>query len=130
MSLRFAARYLGLFADPAEVASRAPRAGAGDKTESLAGAAKNLGLQAHRISTDWAGLQSMSLPAIAHLKDGSFLVVGRFTDGKVLVQHAAEGRRPQLLGQAEFDAIWGGNLILIRRPTGLARLASILGLKW
>jgi len=129
MSLRFAARYLGIFADPAEIQPPAASRSESGAKESLEGAAKALGLAIRRVTADWESLKQGPFPAIACLKDGSFLVVARFTDGKILVQHPTLGR-PQLLGQVHFDTIWTGELILVRRRTRAARWARILGLRW
>jgi subfamily B ATP-binding cassette protein HlyB/CyaB len=129
MSLRFAARYLGVFANPVEIpippVSNAP----GNRHESLSSAAQSLGLATRRVAAEWDDLRKGPLPAIACLRDGSFLVVARFTDGKVMVQHPTQGR-PHLLGPVEFDRIWTGQLILVKRRTKAARLARLLGLGW
>jgi subfamily B ATP-binding cassette protein HlyB/CyaB len=128
MSLCFAARYLGVFADSEEIHRHHIHDSASASKEDLICAAKKLGLKARLIATDWEGLQNNPLPAVACLKDGSFLVAGRFTDGKVLVQYPTQGR-PQLLGSAEFNVVWTGELILLGRRTGIAHLARIFGFK-
>jgi subfamily B ATP-binding cassette protein HlyB/CyaB len=120
MSLRFAARYLGIFVNPLEF----PTPTVPDRV-----AAMTLGLAIRRVAAEWDDLKRGPLPAIACLKDGSFLVVARFTDGKIMVQHPTQGR-PQLLGPVEFDKIWTGQLILVKRRTKAARLARMLGLGW
>jgi subfamily B ATP-binding cassette protein HlyB/CyaB len=129
MSLRFAVRYLGVFVDPEEFHRLSVSCGASDTKEGVICAARTLGLTIRLITTDWDGLKETPLPAIACLKDGSFLAVARYTDGKMLLQHPTQGR-PQLLGPAEFNSIWNGELILVRRRTRAAQLARILGLSW
>jgi subfamily B ATP-binding cassette protein HlyB/CyaB len=129
MSLRFAARYLGIFANPVEFPTPTASGCIAARQESLSGAAMTLGLAIRRVAAEWNDLKKGPLPAIACLKDGSFLVVARFTDGKIMVQHPTQGR-PQLLGPVEFDKIWTGQLILVKRRTKAARLARMLGLGW
>ena len=48
--------------------------------------AREFGLRARVFTTDWARLANTSLPGIAALKDGNFLILGKVGDGKVLVQ--------------------------------------------
>ena len=129
MSLRFAARYLGVFADPEEIHRHCIPRGASASKDDLLCAAKKLGLTPRLIATDWEGLQKAPLPAIACLKDRSFLVAGRFTDGKILVQSPTRGR-PQLLGPAEFNFVWTGELILLKRRASVAQLVRSLGIRW
>src|ERR1700757_156873 len=64
--------------------------------------AKDLGLKARAYRTDWSRLACTPLPAIAALRDGSFLVLAKAGDDHVLVQspHA----RPALMTQAELRA--------------------------
>ena len=48
--------------------------------------AKELGLKAKACRSDWSRLIKTPLPAIASLRDGSFMVVAKAADAKVLVQ--------------------------------------------
>ena len=54
---------------------------------------QGLGLKARAIRTDWARLARTPLPAIAMLRDGSFLLLGKVADDKVLVQSPARRGR-------------------------------------
>jgi ATP-binding cassette, subfamily B, bacterial HlyB/CyaB len=108
------ARYLGLAADP-EVLSHqfgAPPRPFGD-TEILR-AAKFLGLKCGRLSTRWNRLARTPLPAIALLRDDSYVVLARVDDAQVLVQ---DPRKPQptVLLRESFEQAWSGWLILITR---------------
>ena len=48
--------------------------------------ARDMGLKAKAYRTDWSRLASTPLPAIAPLRDGSFLLVAKADKEKVLVQ--------------------------------------------
>ena len=48
--------------------------------------ARDLGLKARALRTNWARLAKTPLPGIAMLRDGSFMVIAKASDEKVLVQ--------------------------------------------
>ena len=48
--------------------------------------AKDLGLKARAYRTDWSRLAKNPLPGIALLRDGTFMVIAKASDEKVLVQ--------------------------------------------
>ena len=83
--------------------------------------AKELGLKARAYRTEWSRLVKTPLPAIAALRDGRFMVVAKAGEDKVLVQPPLASR-PALMTQAEFLAVWDGELILMTRRAGLADL--------
>ena len=68
--------------------------------------AKEMGLKARARHSRWERLASTPLPAIAALKDGGFLFLGKVGDDKALVQ-APSSPRPSLLSRADFEAVWG-----------------------
>ena len=73
--------------------------------------ARSLGLKARTYRTQWSRLSDTPLPAIAMLRDGGFMVIGKATDDQVLVQVPGEAR-PAFMTKAELLAIWDGGLIL------------------
>src|SRR5215469_13236712 len=73
--------------------------------------AKEFGLRARVFATDWARLSNASLPGIAALKDGNFLILGKVGDSKVLVQ-APGSPKPVVVNQAEFEDVWDGRVVL------------------
>ena len=83
--------------------------------------AKELGLKARAYRTEWSRLVKTPLPAVATLRDGRFMVVAKAAEDKVLVQPPLASR-PALMTQAEFLAVWDGELILMARRAGLADL--------
>jgi ATP-binding cassette, subfamily B, bacterial HlyB/CyaB len=91
--------------------------------------AKQTGLKARVIKTTFVRLATTPLPGIAVLRDGGFLLLGKAGDGKVLVQSPL-APRPQLMTQAEFEAVWDGRIVLVARRAGLVDLARRFDITW
>jgi subfamily B ATP-binding cassette protein HlyB/CyaB len=90
--------------------------------------ARDLGLKARAWRTKWSRLARTPLPAIASLRDGGFLLLGKATEDKVLVQSPQTG--PALMTREEFVAVWDGGLISMARRAGLADVAHRFGIGW
>ena len=91
--------------------------------------AKELGLKAKACRSDWSRLIKTPLPAIASLRDGSFMVVAKAAEEKVLVQ-SPQDSRPALMTRAELGAIWDGGLILMTRRAGLSDIGRRFDITW
>jgi subfamily B ATP-binding cassette protein HlyB/CyaB len=91
--------------------------------------AKQTGLKARVYTTTFARLDKTPLPGIAALRDGGFLLLGKVGDGKVLVQ-SPSAPRPQLMTQAELEAVWDGRIVLIARRASLTDLARRFDITW
>jgi subfamily B ATP-binding cassette protein HlyB/CyaB len=91
--------------------------------------AKDLGLKARAYRTHWSRLAQTHLPAIASLQDGSYVVIGRADEDKVLVQ-SSQAPRPVLMTKAEFVALWDGTLIAVTRRAGLSDIARRFDITW
>src|SRR5258708_16321653 len=91
--------------------------------------AKGFGLKARSVTTKWERLAGMPLPGIAALRDGSFLLLGKAGDDKIIVQ-APLSLRPTLMTRAEFEAIWDGRLVLMTRRAALTDLAPKFDITW
>jgi subfamily B ATP-binding cassette protein HlyB/CyaB len=91
--------------------------------------AKGLGLKARVLKKTWGRLATTPMPAIAVLRDGGFLLVGKVGDDKALIQHPL-APRPALMTKAEFEAAWDGRLVLITRRSGLLDLDRRFDIKW
>ncbi|OYU91954.1 MAG: type I secretion system permease/ATPase [Bradyrhizobiaceae bacterium PARB1] len=87
------------------------------------------GLKARIVTQKWKRLAAATLPAIALLKDGGFLILGKAVDDKVLVQEPLNGR-PQLMPRADFEAVWAGQLIVMTRRASLGELARRFDITW
>jgi subfamily B ATP-binding cassette protein HlyB/CyaB len=91
--------------------------------------ARDLGLKARAYRSKWDRLATTPLPGIAVLRDGSFLLLGKAGEDKVIVQFPAESR-PRMMTQAELEAIWDGELILMTRRAGLLDLSRRFDISW
>ena len=63
---------------------------------------RDLGLKARSFRTGWSRLARTPLPAIASLRDGGFIVIGKATEDQVLVQVPGEPR-PAFMTEAELS---------------------------
>src|SRR5262245_50315087 len=115
ITLVTALRFNGIGADPDQIRHRLGGVPVG--IPEMLRVAKELGLKARARKTDWSRLANTPLPAVAALKDGWFLFLGKVGDGKALVQ-LPSSPRPSLMTQAEFEAIWDGRLVLLTRRAG------------
>jgi subfamily B ATP-binding cassette protein HlyB/CyaB len=91
--------------------------------------AKELGVKARVTTSNWTRLARTSLPAIAVLRDGGFLILAKASDDKVLIQ-IPFAPRPELLTRDAFEAIWDGRLVLMTRRAGLTDLARRFDITW
>jgi ATP-binding cassette, subfamily B, bacterial HlyB/CyaB len=91
--------------------------------------AKELGLKARSLKSRWDRLALTPSPAIAVLRDGSFLLLGKASDEGAIVQVPGEPR-PRLMPRAEFEGVWSGDLVLMTRRSGLAELSRRFDISW
>src|ERR1700738_937106 len=98
-------RFHGVGADPAQI--RHQRGTKVIGTADMIRCATECGLTARELKTSWARLVTTPLPAIAALKDGGFLLLGKLGDDKVVVQ-SPRSTRPELMTKDELEAIWEG----------------------
>src|SRR6266481_4614953 len=120
-------RFHGLGADPRQI-----RHSFGAKpigVSEMLRCAKQLGLKARAVTTRWERLARTPLPAIAALRDGGFLILGKVADDKALVQSPVSPR-PALMSRAEFEAAWDGRLVLMARRAGLSDLGRRFDVTW
>jgi ATP-binding cassette, subfamily B, bacterial HlyB/CyaB len=91
--------------------------------------AKELGLRSRLYRTNWTRLAKTPLPAIAALRDGGFLLLGKMGEDRILIQHPG-APRPQILTRAELEEIWDGRLVLMTRRAGLIDLGRHFDITW
>lgn len=127
IALAILLRCHGIAADPGQIHHRvgATRLGV---TEILR-CAKEFGLKAKVQRTNWNRLAVTPLPGIALLRDGSFLILGKVIDDKLLIQRPLSPR-PESITQAQLEAIWDGGIILMARRTSLTDLARRFDISW
>ena len=88
------------------------------------GRALGLKLRAHKI--DWTGLPRLSLPAIAVLRTGGFLLLGQIVQDRVVAADLTS-RRPKYMSQEELERLWDGRVVELAarrswKEFGLGRL--------
>jgi subfamily B ATP-binding cassette protein HlyB/CyaB len=120
-------RFHGVGADPKQISHRFAGHPIG-VAEMLRGA-KELGLKARAVSTRWERLAKTPLPAIAALKDGGFLILGKVGADIVLVQ-SPTSPRPELMSRQQLVAVWDGRLVLMARRAGLSDLGRRFDITW
>lgn len=127
VALAILLRCHGIAADPGQIRHRvgAVRLGV---TEILR-CAKDFGLKARVQRTSWNRLAVTPLPGIALLRDGSFLILGKVINDKLLVQRPLSPR-PEAISQAELEANWDGRIILMARRASLTDLARRFDIGW
>jgi ATP-binding cassette, subfamily B, bacterial HlyB/CyaB len=125
-SLILLLRFHEVPADPDQISHRAGGVAIG-VTEMLR-CAKALNLKARAITTDWAHLRKLALPAIADCTDGTFIILARITQEGALVQPPFG--RPQILSRAQFEANWTGRLVLMARRASLSDLSRHFDVTW
>jgi subfamily B ATP-binding cassette protein HlyB/CyaB len=91
--------------------------------------AKSLGLKAHCAKTKWGRLAKTPLPAIAPLRDGGFLLLGKVGEDEVVVL-APNSPRPTVLKRAALEAVWDGRLVLMTKRAALTDLSSRFDISW
>jgi ATP-binding cassette, subfamily B, bacterial HlyB/CyaB len=91
--------------------------------------AREFGLKARTINTNWVRLARTPLPAVAALHDGGFLLLGKVEGDEVLVQRLSEPG-PLKLTRAEFETLWDGRLVLMARRASLSDLSRRFDITW
>ncbi len=120
-------RFLGIGVEPDQLRHRF--GGAVFGVPEMLRCAKEFGLKARTYKTSWHRLASTPLPGIAVLKDGGFLFLAKVGDGKAIVQSPLSPR-PSLITQAELEATWDGQLVLMTRRVGLLDLSRRFDITW
>jgi len=128
-SLCLIARFLGVPAEPGELARRLLPSSSSASAEDLVRIARKLGLKARIVATKWDRLVKTPLPAIAEDRHGAFVIATRFIDAKLLVQRPTEPRG-RLFERSEFEGAWSGRLVLLGRRASITNLPDIFDLRW
>jgi subfamily B ATP-binding cassette protein HlyB/CyaB len=120
-------RFHGAGADPAQIRHQCGTTAIG--IAEMIRCAKEFGLKARELKTTWPRLATTPLPAIAALKDGGFLLLGKVGDDKIVVQ-STNTPRPELMNRADLEAIWDGRIVLMTRRASLTELSRRFDITW
>ena len=121
-------RFQGLSVDPGQIRHQLGTDAIG--VPEMLRCANQLGLKAREVARPgWDRLPRTPLPGIAVLRDGGFLLLGRASEDKILVQ-VPDQPRPQLMTRAELEAVWDGRLVLMTRRAKLTDLSRRFDVTW
>jgi subfamily B ATP-binding cassette protein HlyB/CyaB len=120
-------RFHGVAADPGQIRHRFGAKAIG--IEEMLRCGKELGIKAKATTTRWDRLGKTPLPAIAALKDGGFLILGKVGDDKIIVQSPLLPQ-PTLMSRDELEAVWDGRIVLMARRAGLSDLGRRFDVTW
>jgi len=119
-------QFQGVAADAAQIRHRIGAHAIG--VPDMLRCAKDYGLKVRAFSTTWSRLARTPMPALAILNDGSYLLLGKIGEDKLLVQAPLE--RPRQLTRQELEAMWGGRLVLMTKRRSLTDLARRFDVTW
>ena len=91
--------------------------------------AKTFGLKARVSTTNWSRLAGTPMPALASLREGGFLLLGKAGEDKVMVLEPGRPR-PEIMTQAALEAVWDGRLLLMTKRASLTDLSRRFDLTW
>jgi subfamily B ATP-binding cassette protein HlyB/CyaB len=97
--------------------------------EDIIRVARHQDLKARRTTSSFNRLAAAPLPCLAGARDGSFFILGRSAEDKVLV-HRGAGAAPEILDREAFLALWDGSLILVARRMSLSELGRRFDISW
>ena len=120
-------RLHGIAADPEQIKHQFGAAPIG--TPEILRCAKQFGLKARTITTQWQRLAITPLPGIAVLRDGGFLLLSKADDEKVLVLSPGSSR-PTMMTRAELETVWDGRIVLMAKRAALTDLARRFDITW
>jgi subfamily B ATP-binding cassette protein HlyB/CyaB len=127
-SLALALHLLGIVADPGRIQHEAGKSTALSEDELLR-AARRFPVKAKALNASVGRLARLPLPALAALRSGSYVVIGKVTEDRVLVQGHAD-HAPRALTYEEFDREWAGRVVLIAKRAALGDTGRRFDLTW
>lgn len=92
-------------------------------------AAKRMGLLARKRRIAMARLMHQSLPAMALMNSGTWVILARCEPSKVLLHNPLIGR-PEAIGFADFEKCWTGELILVQSRASLVGEMAKFDFSW
>ncbi|MBN1378178.1 MAG: type I secretion system permease/ATPase [Gammaproteobacteria bacterium] len=123
------ARLFELPADPKGLRHQFGRSGLPFDSTDILRAAKEIGLKARLIKSDWVKLQKTQLPCIAISKDGKYSILAKLAEDKILIQHPDQ-KTPSILKADDFKQWWSGKLILLTRRARLGDSLRKFDISW
>ncbi|WP_316199210.1 type I secretion system permease/ATPase [Bradyrhizobium sp. SZCCHNS2002] len=98
--------------------------------EDILKAFKLLDLKARLVEhVEWERLEQMPLPALVQRKSGSWTILGKVNQGKILLQDPA-AQKPVVESREAFLESFSGKVVLVTRRAGLQALADHFDVRW
>ncbi|WP_378950747.1 peptidase domain-containing ABC transporter [Pelosinus sp. sgz500959] len=91
--------------------------------------AKSLKLKAYQRFVKPEELSNQPIPAIVLMQDGSYMVIGRCEDRKIIL-FDPKARLSQTAAVEEFVKQWSGQLIILSQPWSLGQLRRRFNVNW
>ncbi|HWR55541.1 MAG TPA: type I secretion system permease/ATPase [Negativicutes bacterium] len=129
MCLVTAARLLGIPADYQQLKRAFVVSETTADVVTLLRAAKEIGLKAKYTTTMPGKLPKLSLPVIASLNSGQYVVIVK-ADAQRILLFDPHQERPLTLTYEEFNKVWSGKVMLLARRFSLANLEKEFNLSW
>ena len=123
------ARFYQVAADPAQIHHQF---GTHDKPldeTALIRATRHLRLKAKAVTTTQDKLEKLSLPAIAEDKSGTYFIVARVGEGKILIQDPLSNK-PELITEEDFSQRWSGRLLMVTRRSVIPGMSGKFDISW
>lgn len=129
LALVLMGRYLEIAIDPAQILHQL--GGKRIDTTEMLRCAKWLKLKAKALDSNWDKLKKTALPAIAQMKDGTFILLGKVDSDKeqILIQDPLKPS-PTLMTRQELEENWDGTVVLMARRAGLGELIRKFDISW
>ena len=127
-SLALAMHLLGIVADPGRIQHETGTSAPLTEAELLR-AARKFPVKVKAVVSSLRQLGKVPLPALAALRTGGFVVIGKVTEDGVLVQGLGDVA-PRMLSFEAFDRDWNGRLILIAKRAPLDDTGRRFDLGW
>jgi subfamily B ATP-binding cassette protein HlyB/CyaB len=116
-------------ADPQQLRHALGKGSAPLDADDLLRLAKQLDVQARKVTAAPQRLERMPLPAIAVVEGGEYVALLQVSAAKVLIFRTGE-ERPQTLDRAQFDAIFTGTLVLLTTRERVAGGKRAFDVSW
>ena len=120
-------RHHGVGADPEQIRHRFGGQRVG--TVEMLRCAREFGLKCRDVPVRWSRLGAIQMPAIASLNDGSFVILGKTAEDKVMIQRPTSPR-PEVMSRAEFEEVWDGRVVLMARRAGIGDMGRRFDVTW
>ncbi len=122
--------YLDRPADPDQLRHLLGKGSAAVEADDLVRLAKKLDVQARKVRADTsARLDRLPLPAIAVMRDETFLVLLQVAPNKALIFRPG-AERPETLDRAAFEAEFAGTLVLLTTREHVAGAKRAFDVSW